>query len=175
MAANGAMTFNEEKVLLWLENQGYDVLRGGWPDFLCVMDGKAVAIEVKSGIHQLSERQMKMREALRLAGVQVRTIRVDGGIVRGIELGGGLIPVHSASRIIGDSRVLWQLVNSGILKRRMKAGREETYFARNEVQALRGIGRPSESERLMALLEAQPPSAPPAALSSGPVASPGPP
>ncbi|KKL75501.1 hypothetical protein LCGC14_2054250 [marine sediment metagenome] len=29
--------------------EGWELHRNGWPDFLCVVDGRTVAVEVKSG------------------------------------------------------------------------------------------------------------------------------
>jgi Holliday junction resolvase len=58
-----------------LEQQGFDVLRNGWPDFLCVRGRGLMAVEVKSDYGRISDEQLKIYEALRAANIPVFVVR----------------------------------------------------------------------------------------------------
>jgi len=61
----------EAKTKKAFEDLGFTVLKKGWPDFLCVKNNKAFAIEVKSENHDLSPDQKMMHKCLILLGVPV--------------------------------------------------------------------------------------------------------
>ena len=59
----------EEDVHLGLVLDGWEVHRNGWPDFLCVLDGQVMVIEVKSGMGKLSKEQCKVMNVLAFSGI----------------------------------------------------------------------------------------------------------
>jgi hypothetical protein len=54
------------------QTKGWRPLRNGWPDFMVLLDGKPLFIEVKSRGDKLSRPQKRMFEALEAAGIMVR-------------------------------------------------------------------------------------------------------
>jgi hypothetical protein len=69
------LTAHERKMAETMANQGYRVLRNGWPDFLAIRGSVAVGIEVKRPRERLHERQSKMHLALEQAGIPVIVAR----------------------------------------------------------------------------------------------------
>ena len=77
------MTEFEQTVADWLAKQGWEVVKGGWPDFLAykrpsVANGprpKVVLIEAKQDAENLSKDQMRMHAALKAAGLPVYVLR----------------------------------------------------------------------------------------------------
>lgn len=69
----------EKKVAEHLAKQGYEVLRNGWPDFLCIKRGpfkvSAFCVEVKTQKDKLSEAQVKIHKILKAMGVPVYVMR----------------------------------------------------------------------------------------------------
>jgi hypothetical protein len=69
----------EKSVKETLEQQGFRVLRNGWPDFLCVrVDHRGmglVAVEVKSDYGRISDEQLEIHAALRAARIPVFVVR----------------------------------------------------------------------------------------------------
>ena len=63
-----------------LTDNGYRVLRNGWPDLLVVPpDGSpGFAVELKSGRDKVRPHQKEMHDALEAAGVRVVVTKVDG-------------------------------------------------------------------------------------------------
>jgi hypothetical protein len=76
------MNASERAVFEDWRREGYSVLNGGWPDFLCVrtLAGKTevCCIEVKSKTDHLTPKQNQVHNILAQAGVPVRIIRPDG-------------------------------------------------------------------------------------------------
>jgi hypothetical protein len=60
----GSLTPEEYKIRKQYEDQGFTVLRGGWPDFLAIKDGQVIGVEVKAGSDKLSKAQEAMHKAL---------------------------------------------------------------------------------------------------------------
>jgi Holliday junction resolvase len=65
---------------------GYEVVRGGWPDFVLVKDDQVIFVEVKTqhiGKHEmlLSAHQLRMFLLLERLGLEVR-ISLDGDLTR---------------------------------------------------------------------------------------------
>jgi hypothetical protein len=72
------LTRSEHEVFMSYKKLGYNVLRGGYPDFLCHHpDGRHAFVEVKSGYDVLSERQSLMHDTLRRLGLRVFVEYVD--------------------------------------------------------------------------------------------------
>lgn len=67
---------SERVVYNSLLQNGYDVLRGGWPDFLAVKGREIIMVEVKSKNDRLSGTQRIMHETLRKLGARVDVVRV---------------------------------------------------------------------------------------------------
>jgi hypothetical protein len=64
---------HEVRVIKELQDEGYTILKNGWPDFLAVRGKEARLVEVKqpdSGAG-LSPRQQRMAEALAVLGLKV--------------------------------------------------------------------------------------------------------
>lgn len=61
-------------------DDGYEVLRSGWPDFLLLKDGKAIFVEVKRGSDRLTTGQLRMMRALKLLGHEAHVLH-DGELV----------------------------------------------------------------------------------------------
>jgi len=76
----------ERAVFEDLRREGYSVLRGSWPDLLCVrtLAGKreVCCIEVKSKTDRLTPKQNEVHKILAAVGIPVRVIRPDGERVR---------------------------------------------------------------------------------------------
>lgn len=69
------MTESENIVYNALVNDGWKVLRGGWPDFLAEKDGELRFIEVKSASSpNLSSGQQEMHEMLSKHGFTTRVL-----------------------------------------------------------------------------------------------------
>ncbi len=51
--------------------KGWEVLRGGWPDFALMADGVLRLVEVKSACDDLCDGQVELYEMLGKAGIQV--------------------------------------------------------------------------------------------------------
>lgn len=66
----------EAKIVEALEEDGWEVLKNGWPDLLAVKDGKVRFFEVKPhGLRKLSPRQQKMADVLKeVFGVEVEVV-----------------------------------------------------------------------------------------------------
>jgi len=74
------MTRTEMRVEIELDQAGWVVLRGGWPDFMCYReDGPEIkAVEVKMNGQNLTYTQRKVRECLIKSGVKVEVIHCAG-------------------------------------------------------------------------------------------------
>ena len=64
----------EQLVYDLLTQQGWRVIRNGWPDFLCVRDGMVKAVEVKGAFTTIPKHQRENRAALQMAGLTVEII-----------------------------------------------------------------------------------------------------
>ena len=60
-----------------LEQEGYTVFQGGWPDFLAVKDGKLFFIECKSARDSLRPNQRALLDALRDGGLNVSVLQPE--------------------------------------------------------------------------------------------------
>jgi hypothetical protein len=76
-ASNGSWC--DKHLALVAKKDGYEVIRGGWPDFLLVKDGKALFVEVKSKGSPVRPTQLKYLRVLEQLGLNVR-ISVNGEI-----------------------------------------------------------------------------------------------
>ena len=63
--------FREAIAITHLTNQGYLVIRRGWPDLAAWKDGKLRLIEVKDGGGKLKRHQFQMAEWLASFGIEV--------------------------------------------------------------------------------------------------------
>ncbi len=74
----------EVRVLGQLEDQGYRVLKRGWPDFIAIRGDEVRLIEVKPGHQsQLGPRQQEVADALAKLGV---TVELAAGNLQGFEV-----------------------------------------------------------------------------------------
>jgi len=88
---------SEQKVLRYLKQLGYVVLRRGWPDFLCASIGGEhdtvgiFAVEVKDlpGISELTDHQRSVHFLLQRAGIPVYVVRPEF-VTRDGQRNGGL-------------------------------------------------------------------------------------
>lgn len=69
------MSPNEMTVKQRLGKDGFTVLRGGMPDFLCVRDGRCIFVEAKSKHDILSQSQRIVHQTLGNHGIEVHVIR----------------------------------------------------------------------------------------------------
>ena len=69
----------EKQVKNFLERNEWEVIRNGWPDFLCIKESEfkaaVMAIEVKSSTDKLSENQLLIHKILKKAGIAVYVIK----------------------------------------------------------------------------------------------------
>jgi len=65
----------ESVIRTQLEQRGFTVLRGGWPDFLALKDGHGLGVEVKGYGDSLSRTQRAMGRALGELGLPVLVVR----------------------------------------------------------------------------------------------------
>lgn len=77
-----SVNINERDAASRLEQQGWTVLRHGWPDFLCIRNGEVKAAEVKTNADRLRQRQLDNHAALRSAGVVVEIEHIKSDTVR---------------------------------------------------------------------------------------------
>ena len=64
-----------EHVSSW---QDSEILKTGWPDFLVVCGGSIYCLEVKTGKEPVTDRQKKMHEILRKAGIETFIVEMVG-------------------------------------------------------------------------------------------------
>ena len=71
----------EKQVKKFLERNEWEVIRNGWPDFLCVRETEfkaaVMAIEVKNSMDKLSENQILIHKILKKAGIAVYVIKPE--------------------------------------------------------------------------------------------------
>ena len=60
--------------------EGWEVHRNGWPDFLCVVEGQPVAVEVKSGNGRLTKEQCEVMNVLASSGISCYVWHPDQGL-----------------------------------------------------------------------------------------------
>lgn len=60
--------------------EGWELHRNGWPDFLCVVDGRTVAVEVKSGKAALTKKQCEVMNVLASADIDCYVWYPSGGL-----------------------------------------------------------------------------------------------
>jgi hypothetical protein len=65
---------NEVPVIGALENAGYEVLKGGWPDLLAAKDGGLRFIEIKGPGDKLSAKQARLHKLLLSIGIKVEVV-----------------------------------------------------------------------------------------------------
>lgn len=70
----------EDAFMLLKSAEGWEVHRNGWPDFLCVVDGQSIAVEVKSGRGGLSKKQSEMMSILASSGISCYVWHPDCGL-----------------------------------------------------------------------------------------------
>jgi hypothetical protein len=66
----------ERAVYVSLKKEGYEVYRGGWPDFLAVKDDEPLFVEVKSLSDRLNDDQIMMSTALMTLGFEFEVRRL---------------------------------------------------------------------------------------------------
>jgi hypothetical protein len=64
----------EKVALQTLKSEGWKVLKGGWPDFICVRGKKVKAVEVKSPWDRMRQSQIENHSILRRAGLRVEVM-----------------------------------------------------------------------------------------------------
>ena len=71
--------WREEKARQLALDKGYEVFRGGWPDFLLwnAKEGRAVFLEVKAKNDKLSRGQVRMHAMLKKLGLNVQVYWLD--------------------------------------------------------------------------------------------------
>jgi hypothetical protein len=62
---------SQQECVKQLEADGWAVLKNGWPDFVATKGGEVRFIKVRPSECELSPRQRRMVNALRLAGIEV--------------------------------------------------------------------------------------------------------
>lgn len=73
-----ALTPRERYVYGQLLRNGYQIYRGGWPDFMVVKEGKVRFIEVKATHDSVSKAQKRMHKAFRsFLKIEVNVVRLD--------------------------------------------------------------------------------------------------
>ena len=80
----------EKLVANRLRRQGWSVVRGGWPDFICTRAGEVKAVEVKQS-NDIQSHQKKNHAALRSAGILVEVVKVE---IRYNECGNAWVKVY---------------------------------------------------------------------------------
>lgn len=70
-AVCSGLTYSEALVYLDLVSEGYEVLRGGWPDLLALREDAHMGVEVKHGGDKLNDKQVAMHGALQRIGFPV--------------------------------------------------------------------------------------------------------
>ena len=60
--------------------EGWEVHRNGWPDFLCVVDGQPIAVEVKSGNGRLTKEQCEVMNVLASSSISCYVWHPDRGL-----------------------------------------------------------------------------------------------
>lgn len=81
---DGKHWVHQNRVEEMFKAQGYEILRRGWPDFICIKGDEIKLIEAKGPNFRLTKLQIRVQEILRKQGFEVETIRtdMDGNIVR---------------------------------------------------------------------------------------------
>lgn len=65
----------ERKTRKRLKHQGWTVLHGGWPDFICEKKGRVMFVEAKSPKAALRPNQIKVHQILKQFGIKVKVMR----------------------------------------------------------------------------------------------------
>jgi len=60
----------EEQLQTELQEEGWEVLHTGWPDFLCIRGTQTIFVEAKSGNEKLTKEQYRVLSHLRKLGLQ---------------------------------------------------------------------------------------------------------
>jgi hypothetical protein len=66
----------EDKVWQYLTDNGWTIIRNGWPDFAAIKGSQLKFVEVKSDLSFLSEAQLQMHRLLKERGFKVEVIKV---------------------------------------------------------------------------------------------------
>ena len=110
----------ERAFLDWAEEEGWEVNRNGWPDFLCVdRKGRVVCIEAKSGNASLTKAQRRVMAILASCGLKCYTWSPGPGLVPFLERRAGLraegfVPPQTfAKPPRGLPRRLWEVAGVG--------------------------------------------------------------
>jgi VRR-NUC domain len=67
----GYLQKHQNKIRRRLENEGWEILRGGWPDFICLKNGQVRFIEAKSPRGKLTPLQKKVYALLETFGMNI--------------------------------------------------------------------------------------------------------
>jgi hypothetical protein len=115
----------EFRAAVLLKNEGWTVLRRGWPDFLCFrnVEGRTeiLCVEVKSRNGRLSAEQMKAHELLRTANLPIRIMRPEGEA----ELERGVSPRGVYEKVRGSGIWYIHYYDADGRRHREKVGRFE--------------------------------------------------
>lgn len=66
---------HQNRIRKSLERDGWEILRGGWPDFICLKEGKLRFIEAKNPHGKLTRLQKKVHEILTSFGMDIEVVR----------------------------------------------------------------------------------------------------
>jgi hypothetical protein len=58
----------------------WEVHRNGWPDFLCIVEGQPITVEVKSGNGRLTKEQCEVMNVLASSGISCYVWHPDQGL-----------------------------------------------------------------------------------------------
>jgi len=75
------MNSAERKIANKLTAEGWSVVKGGWPDFICVRAGIVKAVEVKSS-NGVQPHQRKTHDLLKAGGIEVEVVPVPNNNCR---------------------------------------------------------------------------------------------
>lgn len=100
----------EHEIKHRLESQGMQVLKNGWPDFLCLCpDGRVIAVEAKSKSDKLRENQKRCISWLAKAGLQIRVLTLKNGKVDwSSEFSWDNFGAQLYTTLVWNSRHLWE-------------------------------------------------------------------
>lgn len=73
--AAGCKQVHEGGVRQALLAEGYTVLKGGWPDFICIKGNRIRFVEAKMPKQKVSPHQKRVHDLLRRYGIKVEIIR----------------------------------------------------------------------------------------------------
>lgn len=111
----------------WAKSQGYVVTKRGWPDFLCLKDGRVAAVEVKPRTKKGRHKHLKLEQVVSLAVLQKSGIDCylsDGRSLEPFRLADHL-PRHIQKLSYRTDPILLYALKAGILDWTLTKTQEE--------------------------------------------------